>query len=82
MNDPNALHVAIAAALGAIVATTARLLPETIDITFIPALAALGSGAGVFLAILTGQRAVVWAKFGAAIGAALAIVIYVVVLVR
>jgi hypothetical protein len=80
MNDPNALLLATAAVLGAIVATVARLLPEVIDITFIPACAAVVSGAGIFLAIVTGHSAAVWAKIWGAAGAILGVVIYVLAL--
>lgn len=80
MNDPHDHPATLAAVVGAIVATTARLLPEVVDITFIPAVAALCSGIGVTVAIVAGRRAVVGAKIGAAAGAASGLVVYVLAL--
>jgi hypothetical protein len=76
VNDPNLPLLAAAGATGVLAATVARLLPDTIDITFIPAFAAVAAGAGVVLAFVTRTDPVFGARRGAALGAAIAIAIY------
>lgn len=83
MTDMHGFWLVVSAAVGAMVATVVRLLPEVIDLTFIPALGFLGAVVGGSLTVLFGQRgsveqrALFGGRWGAAGGVVIAIVIYV-----
>ena len=76
MNDPNHLPLAAAGIVGAAIGATARLLPDPIDVTFVPAAAALGYGSGAFVAILAAKNGRRGGEIGAAIGALVGCLIY------
>lgn len=76
MNDPTFPVIATAATAGAVLATVARLLPETIDITFIPTVGALGAGLGLIYALATGTDRTFMARRFASVLTLLAVVLY------
>jgi hypothetical protein len=81
MNDPNHVAVVAAGALGVVVGASARLIPDPVDITFIPAMAALGYGTGIVVGIVAGWRAETAGRIGAAIGAGAGVIIYLAALI-
>jgi hypothetical protein len=82
MNDLHGIWLVVAAAAGAIVATAARILPREIDVTYIPAIAALFAVGGGGLAVLfvrgpsVEERAVLGARWGFLVGFIVGLIVY------